>query len=954
MNQLATPTAANSKTRWISTCMGMKMKFVSLFLLSILGLSGIANAQFTNLYSFSATPDGSQPNADLVSDGTFLYGMTTNGGTNSLGTIFKIKPDGTGYEKLLDFDGATNGSSPYGSLITDGTFLYGMTTDGGINGLGTIFKIMNDGTGYVKLLDFEFAGVVNAYGPRGSLVSDGTFLYGMTLYGGAGNYGNIFKIGTDGTGYQEISDFGANVNGGSPIGSLLLDGAYLYGMAYNGGTNGAGTVFKLMTNGSGLETVLDFDGTSNGSNPYGSLISDGTYLYGMATSGGTNNMGTIFKIMPNGTGYVKLLDFDGTTNGMDPRGDLVFDGTFLYGMTADGGLNDYGTMFKIMPDGTGYEKLLDFSGPTDGNTPYGSLISVGNSLYGMTFYGGANWEGNIFKYGPCSPTYSLLTHSSCASSYTLNSITYTASGNYTQTITNVAGCDSVIDLELSLNSPSASALTLSTCSNNYTLNSITYNSSGTYTQTLTNFWGCDSVVTIDLTLNAPSVGLPGELDFCFDPGTGANEYVSISVPLPDGKILIGGNFTEYNGTPTNRIARLNTDGTLDNTFDTGTGASHLVKAILLQPDGKIIIAGWFTEYNGTPRNCIARLNADGSLDNTFDPGIGPNEVIQTALLQPDGKIIIAGFFTEYAGTAKNYIARLNADGSLDSSFGLGTGANNRPEAIRLQPDGKIIIAGTFTEYDGIARNYIARIHADGSLDNSFDPGSGANSGIEDVMLQPDGKIIIGGWFTSYNGTGINRIARINSDGSLDNSFNVGTAADALVFCIALQTDGKIIIGGNFAFYNGTGRNRIARINSDGSLDNTFDPGTGVNLAVHSATLQPDGKVIIGGQFTDYDGTNRNRIARVHGDLTVAIDNQELSDANINLFPNPTQGELTLQAENLNGAIVTVYNSTGQLIMAQKVAGGNQHLINLSGQASGLYIIEVKQQSGSKRLMVSKQ
>ena len=159
---------------------------VSFFLLT----THIAVGQFTKLLDFEGASNGSNPWGSLISDGTFLYGMTEYGGSNDLGTIFKIKPDGTGYTKLLDFTDA-NGSYTSGSLISDGTFLYGMAYSGGTKNLGTIFKIKPDGTGYVKLLDFDGASMGDS--PYGSLVSDGTFLYGMTSGGGYLRLGNNHK-----------------------------------------------------------------------------------------------------------------------------------------------------------------------------------------------------------------------------------------------------------------------------------------------------------------------------------------------------------------------------------------------------------------------------------------------------------------------------------------------------------------------------------------------------------------------------------------------------------------------------------------------------------------------------------------------------------------------------------------------------------------------------------------
>jgi uncharacterized repeat protein (TIGR03803 family) len=369
------------------------MKNLALLLSMSICLAG--NAQFTKLLDFTGTANGSSPHGSLFSDGTFLYGVTVSGGANSSGVIFKIKPDGTSYTKLLDFSGAATGSLPGGSLISDGTFLYGMTTDGGANGMGVVFKIKPDGTGFAKILDF--AGAANGDNPVGSLISDGSFLYGMTNRGGTNDMGVIFKIKPDGTGFAKLRDFTGMQDGYYPYCSFITDGTFLYGMTSMGGTYGLGTVFQIKPDGTAYSTILSFEGSGNGSNPPGSLISDGTFLYGMTRDGGSNNLGVVFKIKPDGTGYSRLLDFAGAPNGSNPYGTLISDGTFLYGMTYAGGTNDIGVVFKIKPDGTGYSKLLDFAGTANGSHPYGSLISDGSFLYGMTFQGGSNFSGVIFK-----------------------------------------------------------------------------------------------------------------------------------------------------------------------------------------------------------------------------------------------------------------------------------------------------------------------------------------------------------------------------------------------------------------------------------------------------------------------------------------------------------------------------------------------------------------------------
>jgi uncharacterized delta-60 repeat protein len=378
----------------------------------------------------------------------------------------------------------------------------------------------------------------------------------------------------------------------------------------------------------------------------------------------------------------------------------------------------------------------------------------------------------------------------------------------------------------------------------------------------------------------------GKLDVAFNPGTGANGNVTSAVIQTDGKVLIGGMFTAFNGTAGNRIVRLNSDGSLDASFNTGTGANNLVKSMVLQADGKVLIAGYFTSYNGVAINRIARLNSDGSLDTSFNPGTGASDNVYSVALQSDGKVLIGGSFTMYNGATSNRIARLNSDGSLDTSFNSGTGIDvGAVSAIHV--DEKITIGGTFTSYNGTAINRIARLNSDGSLDTGFNPGTGTNDNVESVALQADGKVLIGGLFNTFNGTARNHIARLNSDGSLDPGFNPGVGVDGYVYAISVQADQHILIGGTFLNYNAKAINRIARLNSDGALDTSFNPGTGSNNYVYSITQQADGKVLVGGMFTGYNGTTMNRIARIH---TGDADNDGIENAadNCPAVANPDQ------------------------------------------------------------------
>ncbi len=361
----------------------------------------------------------------------------------------------------------------------------------------------------------------------------------------------------------------------------------------------------------------------------------------------------------------------------------------------------------------------------------------------------------------------------------------------------------------------------------------------------------------------------GTIDTTFNPGTGANNTVNTTSIQNDGKIIIGGDFTSYNGTVCNRIIRINTNGTLDTNFNPGTGANNTVFSTSIQNDGKIIVGGNFTFYDATSRNRITRITLNGSIDTSFCPGTGANDQVLTTSIQSDGKIIIGGSFTSYNGINLYGITRLNTDGTIDTTFNSGTGLNSGTDigryiqTTKIQSDGKIIIGGDFISYNGIARNHIARLNTDGTLDTSFNPGTGANIRVVDTSIQSDGKIIIGGYFTSYNGTARNQIARLNIDGTLDTTFNPGTGANNAITTTSIQSDGKIIIGGDFTSYNGTVINRIARLNTIGTLDTTFNPGIGANNTVKTTSIQSDGKIIIGGDFTSYSGNVRNRIVRIN-------------------------------------------------------------------------------------------
>jgi uncharacterized delta-60 repeat protein len=368
-----------------------------------------------------------------------------------------------------------------------------------------------------------------------------------------------------------------------------------------------------------------------------------------------------------------------------------------------------------------------------------------------------------------------------------------------------------------------------------------------------------------------SIAQSVSIDASFNPGgIGINGIVKSTNIQADGKIIVAGHFTSYNGISRNKIARLNSDGSLDLSFDPalglGTNNNQFIFCSSIQADGKIIIGGNFTSFNDTPRSRIARLNPDGSLDVTFNPGSGFNNTVEAIRVQVDGKIVVVGQFTSFNGITRNRIVRLNADGSLDATFNIGNGFNNTVRSLNLQVDGKILVGGQFTSYNGVFRERFARINTDGSPD-ALNPTS---AGVVDcISIQEDNKIIVGGDFTEFGASTVRRIARLNANGTAEttflntNIFQQPNGFNNLVKSISIQGDGKIIVGGQFTDLSGTPRNRIARLNAaNGLLDTDFDPGIGFNNSVFTTSIQSDGKIIVGGQFTSFDGTTVNNITRL--------------------------------------------------------------------------------------------
>jgi uncharacterized delta-60 repeat protein len=355
----------------------------------------------------------------------------------------------------------------------------------------------------------------------------------------------------------------------------------------------------------------------------------------------------------------------------------------------------------------------------------------------------------------------------------------------------------------------------------------------------------------------------GALDPASSAGTGVNGTINSIVYQPDGAMLVAGSFTNLQGLARKNIARLLPDWTVDPAFDPGVGPDGAVSEIALQPDGKVVIVGSFINFAGTARKYVARLEANGALDTSFvNSGAGPSSSVSHVALQPDGSVLITGSFSTVNGSSHPYVARFMANGTLDSSFVAAP--SNSVDAISVQRDGRILLGGFFFEVNGFDVGYLVRLLPDGEIDPSFNIGS-IGAFIESVVALKNGKVLVGGWFDTVNGLTRHRVVRLNADGSLDSTFDPGTGPDSIVYHVVPQPDGKVIITGSFTKVAGVVRPHIARLNADGTLDTTFQPGAGTFSTINAVAVGSETRIVIGGDFTSFGTGARNRIARLLGD-----------------------------------------------------------------------------------------
>jgi uncharacterized delta-60 repeat protein len=336
----------------------------------------------------------------------------------------------------------------------------------------------------------------------------------------------------------------------------------------------------------------------------------------------------------------------------------------------------------------------------------------------------------------------------------------------------------------------------------------------------------------------------------------------------DGKVLAGGGFTTLGGTNRSALGRLRSDGSADSAFNAAMMTSQPygpdVFCLAMQPDGRIFVGGDFQYFNGAWQPALARLQPNGVLDPaSFFYNYWGNTVHAMAM-EADGKLLVAG--DDFSAPLVRY--RYNPDSFPDSAFS--PTVNGSIRCVAIQTDGMILVGGQFTSLNGQPRSHLGRLRPDGTLDPSFNPSP--NNWVRTIVVQPDRKILVGGDFTGIGGQSHARLARIGTNGTVETSFNTGSGANGRVETIALQADGKMVVGGSFSMFAGQTREGLARLLSDGSPDFGFDP-SGTYATVSALALLTDGKLLVGGSFSMLVGWSCNNLGRLQnvGAATQSLD-----------------------------------------------------------------------------------
>ena len=437
----------------------------------------------------------------------------------------------------------------------------------------------------------------------------------------------------------------------------------------------------------------------------------------------------------------------------------------------------------------------------------------------------------------------------------------------------------------------------------------------------------------------------GALDNGYNPGLGASDPVRALARRPDGRIIVGGDFMAIGDSARGCIAQVLPDGTVDPLFPSGAGvgrapfAEGSVSCLDLRPDGSLLVGGRFLRFHGQPVTHLVRLLPEGALDPDFQQPV-INGAVESIAVQPDGRILIGGAFSTVQGEPRRRVARLLPNGALDTDFDPGLGIDPQVSSVNsilVLPDGRILLGGSFSSYAGVPASNIVRVLASGAIDPTFSASPGANGRVEDMLLLPSGDVMLAGAFTSFNGSERQNVARLDPDGQLTAWIGFGPPTHPQGMCtLALQADGKLLVGGHAVTGPGGAYQRrgVVRVMPGGGIDDTFEVGDCVGLSpastpfprVLALLVDDQGGIIAGGDFTAVDGTGRNFIARLYQGGSVGVEARHSGHV-LSVHPNPTDGLLTVRIieHGCTNCLIRMVGMDGRMVLEQRMNGASAPL-----------------------------
>ena len=445
------------------------------------------------------------------------------------------------------------------------------------------------------------------------------------------------------------------------------------------------------------------------------------------------------------------------------------------------------------------------------------------------------------------------------------------------------------------------------------------------------------------TLDRPLVQLTstGAVSSAFQPVVQTGGSVAAVVRQPDGKLLAGGNFSEINGQPVRRLARFNSNGTLDATFATNVGLDLNVVDVALQPDGRVLAA---------TASAAKRFLANGSADNSFNaPSFLGSNVIRM-LLQPDGRIVVGGPNVAVAGNVSTALVRLLADGTRDGSFVPATTGPRLTafQNMALQPDGKILVAGTGIPVGSTTSvRGVLRLESTGATDATFTSSAFTTTGTVRFLaltVQPDGKILVGGAFSTAGGAARTNVARLNLTGTLDVNF-VPPALTGTVNTLMLQPNNRVLAGG--VFTSSTLPTNLARLMPDGQADTSFGATAVPNGPVRTLLVQPDGNIVVGGGFSTVGGQPSAGVARITATNVLHVQAQQAVADRTAAWPVPAHSTLHVAPDaSAHPQALDLLDVLGRPVLHQFLSGGNQATLAIETLPAGTYLLRVTYAEGT--------